>query len=238
MWPALLAGVVIAALAATGAASAVEESADMSVKWEGLVVGPPKGTVGRPFLLMFGLLNAGPDVGHVRINVQTPAGVRRVGGALECQPLDSLVLHCDELDAVVGSNRVSRISFTADRPGSYTFTVFLDKLGAADPDPSNNTDTITVSVAAAPVTATAAAVAPARPMAGSSFVASFAVAGGTIEAVRCATSVGTAHGRASGGRAACTVRTPRTAAGRTARVTVGATVGGRTFTRTISVRLH
>jgi hypothetical protein len=186
---------------------------------------------------MLGLLNTGPDVGHVRINVQTPAGVRRVGGALECQPLDGLVLHCDEVEAVVDSNRVGRISFTADRPGSYTFTVFLDKLGAADPDPSNNTDTITVSVAAAPVAATAVSVAPARPAAGSTFVASFAVTGGAVEAVRCATSVGAARGRATGPRAACTVRTPRSAAGRTARVTVTATVGGKPLTRTINVRL-
>jgi hypothetical protein len=232
-WLALLA---LASLGLAAAASARPAAvADVSIKWFG--VSSVKPIAGSAFSLTASIVNAGPDASNVRINIEMPAGVTKVGGSLDCTQ-EGQTLHCDELNAVIGDDGSGRASFVADKPASYTFAVYLDHLSATDPDLSNNRDSITVMVSAKPIVAGSVSVKPVTPHAGVPFVASFPVTGAAVGTVRCTTSIGKAAPRPSSQRASCVVRTPRSARGRVARGSVTATVGTHAFVRRYTVRLR
>jgi hypothetical protein len=230
---------LLAATALAGGTVAWARSAagaDESVKWVG-IAGGVKPVAGQAFSLGLSLVNGGPDRGHVRINVQAPEGVRRLGGSLDCTQNGQL-FHCDELDTPVGDNGSGTISFVASAAGTYTFGVSLDRLSTMDPDPSNNSDSIAVTVAPRPVRVGAVLVRPIHPRAGSPFVVSLDVEGAAVTSGRCAVSVGKAAARVAGARVTCSVRTRASSRGRLLRGTIAATAGGRSVTRSFSVRLR
>jgi hypothetical protein len=227
---------VFATLGLAGAASArTTATADLSVKWFG--ANPAKPLAGSLFTLSASTVNAGPNASHARINIEMPAGVRKVASQLSCTQ-DVQTLHCDEFDAPVGDDGSGTASFIADTPGSYTFVVDLDHLSAADPNLADNRDSITVTVAEKPVDAGPVSIRPAPPHAGQSFVASFPVTGAAVDSVRCTTSIGKAAPRPSSQRASCVVRAPRSARGRVLRGSVTAKAGTHIFLRRYTVRLR
>lgn len=222
-------------LTATAAWAHVAATADLSVKW--FLVSPPKPVAGQPFRLQAGTSNAGPDAGNARVNIQLPAGVSRLGGSFECSQ-DGQVLHCDEFPAPVGDDGSGTATFVAAEPGTYTFVVFLDHLSATDSNAANNTDSITVTVASKPVTAGALTINPAHPRAGTRFKASLPVDGADVTAVTCTTNLGRAVGTTAGGRAICSVVTPRSSRGLVLHGRLRARAGDRMFTRPFSFRLR
>ena len=146
--------------------------------------------LGQTFTIGASLVNAGPDAGAGRVNVQIPAAVHRIGGTLECKD-DVRVLHCDEGPFALGDNGTGTVSFIADAPGSCIFKIFLDHLAAADPNLADDADSLTVNVSAAPVSAGGVSTTPARPRAGTAFVVGFGVDGATVSSATCTSSVGT-----------------------------------------------
>jgi len=227
---------VLVSLSLAAAASARTAAiADLSIKWFG--VDPVRPVAGSVFTLTASTVNAGPDSSNVRVNIDLPAGVRKVGGTLDCTQ-EGQTLHCDEFNAVIGDDGSGRASFVADAPGSYTFVVYLDHLSATDPNLSDNRDSITVTAGATPVEAGSVTVKPAKPHAGVPFVVSFRVTGAALGTVRCTTSIGTAAPRPSLQAASCAVRTPRSARGRMVHGSVTASVGTHTFVRQYAVRLR
>ena len=227
---------VFAALGVAGAASArTAATADLSIKWFG--VNPLRPLAGSIFTLAASTVNAGPDASHARINIDMPAGVRKVASELACTQ-DGQTLHCDEFDAPVGDDGSGRASFVADTPGSYTFVVYLDHLSVTDPNLADNRDSITVTVPERPIGAGSLSIRPASPQAGKPFVASFPLTGAAVDSVRCTTSIGKAAPRQSPQRASCAVNTPRSARGRVLRGSVTAIVGTHTFVRRYTVRLR
>jgi hypothetical protein len=238
----LTAALACAALAAGLAWGRSAATADLSVKWIGPT--PAKPVAGANFSLGASIVNAGPDRGHFRVNVQVPAGVRRIGGTLECTG-SGPTFTCDEGTATVGDNGTGTMSFIADAPGTYAFVVYLDRLDAADPVSANNTDTISVTVAEAAHVFAAGpiSIAPRRPLPGSTVVVSFGVrdttagAAATITAARCRVTPGRSRARVVGGRATCTIRTPARH-GALLKGVLSADAGGGTFSRAFSVRLR
>jgi hypothetical protein len=224
---------------ATGRSAA---TADLSVKFFGS--NPAKPTAGQAFSIGASVVNGGPDPSHFRVNLQAPAGVRHIGGTLECTG-GPQTFNCDEADAPVGDNGTGTASFIADAPGTYTFDVSLDRLSASDPVTTNNSDTITVVVAPAPrvLAAGALSIRPQRPAAGSVVVVSLGVrdttAGSavTVTGARCTASPGVPRARVVGGRATCTVKTPRRH-GSLLKGAVTAIADGKSFSRPFSVRVH
>jgi hypothetical protein len=224
---------------ATGRSAA---TADLSVKFVG--PNPAKPTAGHAFLLAAGIVNNGPDTSHFRLNLQAPAGVRRIGGTLECTG-GPQTFNCDEADAPVGDDGTGTASFIADAAGTYTFEVSLDRLSASDPVTTNNSDTITVVVAAAQhvLAAGPLSIRPKRPTAGSVVVVSLGVrdstAGSavTVTGARCTASPGVPRASVLGGRATCTVKTARRR-GALLRGTLTAIADGQSFSRPFSVRLR
>jgi hypothetical protein len=237
-----MAALACAATAAGLAWARNAATADLSVKWIGPT--PAKPVAGANFRLGASIVNAGPDPGHFRVNLQLPAGVRRIGGTLECTG-SAPTLTCDEGTASVGDNGTGTASFIADAPGTYTFVVYLDRLDATDPVSANNTDTISVTVgeAAHVLAAGAVTVVPKHPLAGSTVVVSFGVRDTTagtavrVTAARCRVTPGKNRARVAGGRATCTIKTPARH-GALLKGVLSADAGGRTFSRAFSVRLR
>jgi len=230
--------VAVALVAPSTAVARTASTADMSINWQGGVQGGIVPRAGSPFALLVHLLNLGPDAGNVRIDIQMPAGVRWVGGEAKCSQ-DGQALRCEEHVAPSGEEIGRLVSFIADTPGDATFVVSLDNLSATDPNLSNNSQAFTVAVKETLATAGSLALTPAKPRAGSPFVASFTVHGVPIESVRCKTSMGTVSARRPiGSVAACVIRTSRSARGRIIRGSVTAVVGNTVLSRQFSSRLR
>jgi hypothetical protein len=227
---------VVALVAGAGASARATATADVSVKWAAPVE-PSKPLVGQIFRLQAGIVNGGPDVGNVRVNVQMPTGVSRVGGGLECTQ-EGQVLHCDEIKAPVGDDGSGTLTLKAAAPGSYPITVFLDHLDATDPNLADNSDSVTVDVVAIRVAAGALAIKPAHPVAGSPFLVSFPVTGAAIASATCTSTLGRATGKVVGGRATCSIVTPKSARGRVIHGKVIARTETETFARAFSFRLR
>jgi hypothetical protein len=211
-------------------------TADLSVKWVG-IAGGVKPVAGQTFAIGASIVNAGPDAGGVRVNVRVPAGVRKVGGLFECTA-EGQILHCDTFAAPVGDNGSGTVSFIADKPGSYTFDVFLDQLTATDPNVADNSDSLTVAVAAKPVTATPVSSKPPHPRAGSLFSVSMGINGAAPTAPHCTSSLGHATVRVAGSKVVCAIRTPVSCRGLVLHGKLSANAGGRTLSRPFSFRLR
>jgi hypothetical protein len=119
---------------------------------------------------------------------------------------------CDGFTAKVRDDGAGTAVLIADAPGTYTISVFLDRLDATDPTTADDTDTLTVTVrpAAPALAAGAVSIAPAHPRAGSTVDISFGLtdttAGSAVAstAARCTTFFGKVRARVVSGRPTCT----------------------------------
>ena len=229
----------------TGSALARSSAtADLSIKF---VTGsqPKEPLVGQSFLLQAGMVNNGPDPGNARVNFRLPSELRRVAGTYDCTGA-APILNCDELTAKVGDDGAGTVVLIADAPGTYSISVFLDRLDATDPTTADDTDTLTVTVrpAAPALAAGAVSIAPAHPRAGSTVVIAFGLtdptAGSTVAATaaRCTASFGNVRARVVSGRPTCTVKTPSARRGAVLRGRLTATARGKQYVRKFAVRLR
>ena len=147
---------------------------------------------------------------------------------------------------------------TAPGPGSYAYRAEIAQASDTDPEPGNNASAILILVSpaapspsptprpAAPARAGAVTLVPRRPRAGVAVTARVAVTAGgrpiRPSGVACAGSIGTTKlrgvRRAATGRASCTFRTPRSAAGKTLRGSVAFRARGQRFQKRFAVKLR
>jgi hypothetical protein len=129
--------------------------------------------------------------------------------------------------------RAGRRLGTRQRPDAL-----IDKLAATDPNLADDADSLTVGVSAAPVSAGGISTTPPHPRARTLFVVGFGVEGATVSSTKCASSVGIAQAHRTAARASCTVRTPKSAAGKVVHGSLTAVAGEHTLTRRFSVKLR
>jgi hypothetical protein len=251
------------AVAVVSSASGAASSASISVNVV-LVKSPgaeptvvPNGqsitVTGPAFLAGMGIGNVGPGSATVHVRLELPPGLH--WGSDLPDPAESCTStaatgDCTPVVDLSGSNLAVGWAWdiVADAPGAYPLKASVISSTTSDPDTSDNAATVTVIVEAkAPkVTAGAARVSPAKPRAGSTVVARVGVTA-DANAVRasnaaCTATVGArrvaAKVRAALGVVTCTVRTPRSARGKTLRGTIAFSVQGTRLARRFSARLR
>ncbi|HET7856654.1 MAG TPA: hypothetical protein VFL41_09385 [Gaiellaceae bacterium] len=134
----------------------------------------------------------------------------------------------------------------ARTPGTYTLTLRLTSTSNPDPDPGNDSYTKQIRFAAAAVTAGKATAKPAVPIQGRPYSLTLPLtrSGAQVkpDSVRCSANVGTRSLKGAPsrllGRARCSWKVPRGAAGKMLRAKLVATASGKTFSALRAARVH
>jgi hypothetical protein len=198
--------------------------------------------------------SSGPDGAIVRARFELPPGLH--WGAHYPDPAED----CTSTATVADCHSTQQVftdvpsvrwlwDVVADAPGTYTLKGSLVDSSTPDPDLSDNAASVTVIVDPSAIVASPVELSPARPRAGSSFIARVevtvdGVSGSYPDRLRCA---GTVSGRRLDGspngfpgEATCRYRTPKSARGKTLRGTIAFTTLPEEvrFTRRFAVKLH
>lgn len=192
--------------------------------------------------------------GEVKITVTLPAGISWAGPAAGpgqgCTRSAEQATCAAKVSPGQGTNLAAAFGIgtvVAQSPGTYTFSAAITETSAPDPNPSNNTTSMQVAVGRTP--AGGVKLKPPRPMAGVTVVAAMSVWSRTDQetfpldtgSVSCTAVIGKAklpaRGALSAGRATCTMKTPKTAKGKTLKGTMTASAGGAQLTRSFSTRV-